>query len=134
MSSGRHRAFSDPGQGATWGEIADPGNGGTISVTRSGVCNLVSVGADETRTLPAPAWVGQSVVLCMQTDGGDIVVTAPTQGVNSTNESTMTFQNPLEAHWLMGVLVNLVNGSSARGTIQWMAVTGEAANSAGITA
>lgn len=56
------------------GEIADPGNAGAIPVTGSGVCPLVTGGA-ETRTVADPTRVGLRLTLFFLTDGGDCVVT-----------------------------------------------------------
>lgn len=55
--------------------LADPGNAGAIPVTALyGVCNITTAGA-ETRTLAAPTMMGQRIVLCHDTDGGDGVIT-----------------------------------------------------------
>ncbi|HUS40082.1 MAG TPA: hypothetical protein VMX74_11555, partial [Pirellulales bacterium] len=57
--------------------IADPGNGKPIYVTKDlQICEMTSVGADETRVLAAPTKPGIRFVLRMYADGGDIVVTA----------------------------------------------------------
>lgn len=54
--------------------IADPGNGGAISVATSGVCNLTTAAA-ETRTLAAPSFIGQRIGLSSNVDAGDCVIT-----------------------------------------------------------
>lgn len=69
--------------------IADPGDGNAIPVLESGYVNLVSAGA-ETRTLAAPLFVGQELILNFITDGGDCVVTCATT-VNQTGINTLTF-------------------------------------------
>lgn len=74
-------AFSAPS-----GLLADPGNGGTITVNQigRGQVPLVSVGPAETRTLSAPSVIGQELMLFMDTDAGDIVVTVNSgQGVSN---------------------------------------------------
>lgn len=81
--------------------IADPGNAGAISVTNSGYCPLVSAGA-ETRTLAAPSFVGQRIVISMKTDGGDIVVTCATT-FNEAGNNTATFDNTGETLILTAV-------------------------------
>jgi len=53
--------------------IADPGDAGAIPVTESGHVALVTADA-ETRTLAAPTYAGQTLVLSLKTDGGDCVV------------------------------------------------------------
>jgi hypothetical protein len=59
---------------ATQGAIADPGNGGAIPVTNSGVCNLTSAGA-ETRTVAIPAFDNEDLTICFDTKVGNIVIT-----------------------------------------------------------
>ena len=81
--------------------IADPGDGNAISVTQSGQCALVTGGA-ETRTLAAPAFIGQEITLYMKTDGGNCVVTCSTT-INETGNNTITFANTGEALFLRAV-------------------------------
>lgn len=81
--------------------ITDPGNAGAIPVTKSGYCALVSAGA-ETRTLAAPSFIGQHIVLYFKTDGGDCVVTCSTT-INETGNNTITFDNTGEAISLFAV-------------------------------
>lgn len=59
--------------------IADPGNGGAIPVTRTGVCAITTAGAGETRTVDAPTFVGQRLVLIHDVDGGDVDITVATE-------------------------------------------------------
>ena len=70
--------------------IADPGNTTkAIPVTASGICEIVTTGA-ETRTIAAPTFAGQVIVINMITDGGDCVITA-SAAINATGNNTMTF-------------------------------------------
>ena len=69
--------------------IADPGNAGAIPVTVTGYCPIVTAAA-ETRTLAAPSFIGQELLLYMKTDGGDAVVTCSTT-FNETGNNTATF-------------------------------------------
>lgn len=69
--------------------IPDPGNGGAISVTRSGHVELVSAGA-ETRTIADPSFEGQEILLYCYTYGGSIAVTAA-HAINVATNTTMTF-------------------------------------------
>ena len=71
--------------------IADPGDAGAIPVTASGTVAIVTAGA-ETRTLAAPSFVGQELLLYMKTDGGDAVITCAT-GVNQTGNNTITMND-----------------------------------------
>lgn len=68
--------------------IPDPGNGGTIDVSRSGICEITTAAA-ETRTLPDPTFRGQQIDLVMVVDGGDCVITAASP-VNQTGHTTIT--------------------------------------------
>lgn len=70
------------------GIIADPGDGEAISVVGYGVCSVVTAGA-ETRTLAIPAFIGQTITICLKTDGGDAVVTTAS-AVNQTGNNTLT--------------------------------------------
>ena len=56
--------------------IADPGASGAIPVTNSGMCPLVTAGA-ETRTMAAPSFANQLVTLAMDTHVGTCTVTLP---------------------------------------------------------
>jgi hypothetical protein len=69
--------------------IRDPGDTGAIDTGRSGVCALISAGA-ETRTVPAPQFLGQEITICFDTDGGDVTATAPAT-VNQTGNNTLIF-------------------------------------------
>lgn len=84
------------------GVVADPADAGAISVAGSGSCSLVSVGADETRTLAIPTIVGQQLSLNMKTDAGDIVLTVAS-AINETGNNTVTFDNTGETLGLVGV-------------------------------
>lgn len=86
-------------------QIADPGNTvKAIPVTESGRVDLVSVGADETRTLAIPTFAGQQLLLTMKTDGGDIVITSPgATKWNAAANTTMTFGAVLDTVLLVGV-------------------------------
>lgn len=66
--------------------LIDPGNAGAIPVTRSGHVPLVTTGA-QTRTIAAPTFTGQELLLFLKTDGGDCVVTVPT-GINQNGNNT----------------------------------------------
>lgn len=71
--------------------IADPGTAGAIPVTASGAVEIVTAGA-ETRTIAAPTYLGQEMLLCMKTDGGDCVITS-SAGINQTGNNTITMND-----------------------------------------
>jgi hypothetical protein len=68
--------------------IPDPGDAGTIDVSRSGILEITTVGV-ETRTLPDPTFRGQQLDIVMVVDGGDCVITASSP-VNQTGHTTLT--------------------------------------------
>jgi hypothetical protein len=75
---------------AEW-RIPDPGDAGTIRSAQSGVCPMVSTAAGgETRKLADPVYLGQWIDLVLDTDGGDIVLTADS-AVNVTGNTVITF-------------------------------------------
>jgi hypothetical protein len=66
--------------------ITDPGASGVIPVTESGICEIVTGGA-ETRTLAVPTFAGQAIVINMITDGGDCVITVADPHIDGTNNT-----------------------------------------------
>ena len=93
--------------------IADPGNAGTIDVSRSGYLELTTAGA-ETRTLPDPTFRGQQLDIVMIADGGDCVVTA-SSAVNQTGNNTLTFTD-------VGEYTRLVGAYNATDGWEWKTV------------
>ena len=92
-------------------EITDPGNAGAIPITDSGHVDLVTAAA-ETRTLAAPTYVGQLLLLSLKTDGGDCVVTCATT-VNQTENNTITLGDAGDAI----LLVAKANGANKRWSV-----------------
>lgn len=88
--------------------ITDPGNAGAIPVTRSGTCPIVTTGA-QTRTLAAPTFINQRLVLYFQTDGGDCVVTVAGT-INVAGNNTITLNDANDTIQLVAVY----NGSALR--------------------
>jgi predicted RecA/RadA family phage recombinase len=72
-------------------DLADPGAAGAIPVTDSGHCDIVTAGA-ETRTLAAPTYLGQTLLVSLKTDGGNCVITCATT-VNQTGNNTITLDD-----------------------------------------
>lgn len=68
--------------------IADPGDAGAIPVTQSGSVAIVTAGS-ETRTLAIPTFIGQTLALFIDTDGGTAVITVA-QPINQTGNNTIT--------------------------------------------
>jgi hypothetical protein len=95
--------------GAATNAITDPGNAGAIAVTANGVCDITTAGA-ETRTLAIPTFVGQRILLCLDTDGGDCVVTVASS-FNQAGNTIITFNDA-------GDSVELV-GRTVGGTRKW---------------
>jgi hypothetical protein len=68
--------------------IPDPGDGGAIDVSHSGICEITTAGV-ETRTMGDPKYRGQQIDLVMVVDGGDCVITTASP-VNQTGHTTLT--------------------------------------------
>lgn len=74
--------------------IEDPGDGGAIPIDVSGACPLVTTEAGgETRTLAAPNYAGQVLVLNFKTDGGDCVITASAHIEQAGSSTVLTFED-----------------------------------------
>jgi hypothetical protein len=71
--------------------ITDPGNAGAIPITKSGVCVLNIPAGAETRTMAAPTFLGQEIVLCAGTDGGGTVEVTVATDFNAANNTKVTF-------------------------------------------
>lgn len=81
--------------------IADPGNAGAIPVTKSGYCPIVTAGS-ETRTLAAPSFIGQQLLLYIKTDGGTCVITVAS-AVNQTGNNTLTLADVRDVILLVAI-------------------------------
>jgi predicted RecA/RadA family phage recombinase len=81
--------------------IADPGNAGAIPVTSTGRVAIVTAGS-ETRTLAAPTFAGQELLLYVKTDGGTCVITA-SAAVNQTGNNTITMADVNDSIRLVGI-------------------------------
>ena len=88
-------ALTNTVHNALTAELTDPGDAGAIPVTDSGHCDLVTAGA-ETRTLAAPTYLGQMLLLSLKTDGGDCVITCATT-INQTGNNTITLDDAGDA-------------------------------------
>jgi predicted RecA/RadA family phage recombinase len=97
--------------------IADPGNAGAIPVTGSGHVDIVTAAA-ETRTLAAPSFIGQELLVSFKTDGGNCVLTCATT-LNQTGNNTITFDDAGDAV----LLVAKANGANKR----WSVVSNDGA-------
>lgn len=79
----RDVAWADP--------ISDPGTAGTIDVTASGICELVTA-TSEARTLPRPLFLGQHIFLTHMTDEGDCTI-AVTGGYDAAGHTSIVFSD-----------------------------------------
>lgn len=103
--------------------IADPGDGKTIRVAEDiSICELVSVGANETRVLANPTKSGVRVVLRMLTDGGDIVVSAE-NGLNNSLETHSTFADAGDFLSLISV-TKTIPSSTSPAVYRWQTLDG----------
>ena len=83
--------------------IADPGNAGAIPVTRSGSVPITTAGA-ETRTIAIPGLAGIIIVISMDVDVGDCVITVAS-AFNQTGNNTITMDDAGDAVVLLAVQV-----------------------------
>jgi predicted RecA/RadA family phage recombinase len=104
-------ALTNTVHNALTAELTDPGNAGAIPVTDSGHCDLVTTGA-QTRTLAAPTYLGQLLLVSLKTDGGNCVITCATT-VNQTGNNTITLDDAGDAI----LLVAKANGSNKRWSV-----------------
>lgn len=112
MSGHKHGAdaYNFLSEGAAF---ADPGDAGTLKWTpgiSGGYFPLVTTGA-ETRTLPDPDIAGLELLIYMETDGGNCVITAST-AYDETGGTTLTFSD-------VGQFVDLVAVDVGSGTYVW---------------
>lgn len=84
-----HRHFTDRDEAFRLDLIKDPGDAGAIPILKSGLCQLVTGGA-ETRTLADPVQPGVEIQISFMTDNGNCVVTAAS-GINASDNTTITF-------------------------------------------
>jgi hypothetical protein len=104
----RDGAWSDP--------IVDPGDAGAIGVTRSGICELVTGAAAQTRTLANPAYIGQQIAVVLKTDGGGACTVTVADGFHSTAATALVFSDA-------GDVVLLVAVRTAAATFRWRLVS-----------
>jgi len=104
-------ALTNTVHNALTADLTDPGNAGAIPVTDSGKCDLVTTGA-QTRTLAAPTYVGQMLLLSLKTDGGNCVITCATT-VNQTGNNTITMDDAGDAI----LLAAKANGANKRWSV-----------------
>lgn len=72
-------------------EIDDPGNAGTISTSRPGYVEFVTLSGPETRTLPDPKYIGQELDLFFySTTGGTCTITSSSP-VNQSDHTSLPF-------------------------------------------
>lgn len=107
--------------------MPDPGNAGSIYVSKSPViCNLVSAAA-ETRTLARPTREGAILSLHFLTDGGDITLTV-TGAYNMDAATTITFTD-------VGQNIVLQSHMTSAGVFFWRVIGGYVSgNMLGLTA
>ena len=101
-------ALTNTVHNALTADLADPGNAGAIPVTDSGKCDLVSAGT-ETRTLAAPTYIGQMLLLSFKTKVGNITLTCAT-AVNQTGNNTILFDTAADSI----LLAAIASGSNIR--------------------
>jgi len=104
--------------GAATNAITDPGNAGAIAVTANGVCDITTAGA-ETRTLAIPTFVGQEILLCLDTDGGDCVITVASS-FNQAGNTIITLNDAGDSV--------LLKARTVGGTRKWQLIVNDGAS------
>ncbi len=84
--------------------IADPGDAGAIPVTRSGSCAIETTGVVDTRTIAIPAFDDQRIVLSLDIDAGDAVITVAS-AANQAGNNTLTMADAGDMIELIAVQV-----------------------------
>jgi hypothetical protein len=86
-------------------QISDPGNGNAIDVTYNGICNLTSGAGAETRTMAIPTFIGQTIGLCMDTDGGGNIVITVAAAINQAGNTQITMDAAADSIFLVAMTV-----------------------------
>lgn len=74
-------------------EIADPGTGVAIPVSRSAHIQIVTGGGAETNTLAIPTFVGQRLIISMKTDGGGTRTITVASAFNASGNTTIALDD-----------------------------------------
>jgi len=83
-------------------DIADPGDGNAIPVTRGGNCALTITAGADTRTLAIPTYIGQEMMLIVETDGGGTTAITVANQFNVATNTVITFDTVNEYALLKG--------------------------------
>lgn len=95
--------------------VADPGTATAIPVTRSAIINMTLAATGETNTLAIPAFIGQRLILNVDTVGaGDTRIITVAQGINVSNNTVMTFAEVRDCIELVATTV--------AGALRWQVV------------
>ncbi|MDD3921338.1 MAG: hypothetical protein PHO41_09235, partial [Eubacteriales bacterium] len=82
--------------------IADPGDAGAIPVTNTGYVPIVQIGEAETRTLAAPTFAGQLLLIDSKTYAADTVITVD-HAINAAGNNTITINTEGDYALLVGI-------------------------------
>lgn len=88
--------------------VADPGSGAAIPVTKSATINLTIAGA-ETNTLAIPTFVGQELIINVDTRSAGSRVITSSQSINVAGNTIMTFDAVRDIIALVAVTIGGVN-------------------------
>jgi hypothetical protein len=98
--------------------INDPGNAGTIRPNKDlQICEMVSGGSGETRTLANPSKPGIRFTLRLKTDGGGDVVVTAAAGLNVALETQATFADASD-------FLSLISVTISAGSYRWEVLEG----------
>lgn len=97
--------------------VADPGHGQAIPVTRSATINMTTGGSGQTNSLAIPTFVGQRLILCLDTDGGGDRVITVASAINVAGNTIMTFGEARDTIELVGITL----GATRAWQVAWNA-------------
>jgi len=90
-------------------EIDDPGDGGTIDISRTGRCLLSNTAGDnQTRSLPTPTVAGREISLVAYIPSGGNIVVNVASAINQNGDDTITFDATGE--YIRLESVNMITG------------------------
>ncbi len=104
-------------------DLADPGNGGTITATaQDSIVRLIG-GAGETRTIADPTILGQRLTLYSEVVAPTVTVTA-TSAIDASSNDLVRFTAPGQTVWFVAV-------SKIGGGLRWQYMGSDAGSTPG---
>lgn len=104
-------------------DLADPGNGGTITATAQDTIVRLSSSAVETRTIADPATLGQRLTLFSEAIAGNVVVLASSV-IDASSNNIVRFTSSNQTVWFMAV-------PKLGGGLRWQYMSSDSGSTAG---